>query len=193
MLHAFDGLPCIALVPIPVEGFSHEPELDDEVGGQVLRFALAAFLVPEPEEGGFVSAHDHLSVGATDERTPSKIVYRPQSTLRHRLISGIYEALASTSILKVSIEMRQESILKVSTRQIKAARALLAWSQEQLAAAAAVSIPTIKRLEAQDGPLGGRDETGSKIRLALAAAGVEFIDENGGGPGVRLRHRPEKR
>jgi predicted transcriptional regulator len=56
------------------------------------------------------------------------------------------------------------SILKVSIRQLKAARALLAWSQEQLAAAADVSIPTIKRLEAQDGPLGGRDETGSKIR-----------------------------
>jgi hypothetical protein len=50
-----------------------------------------------------------------------------------------------------------------------------------------VSIPTIKRLEAQDGPLGGRDETGIKIRSALELAGVEFIDENGGGPGVRLR------
>jgi hypothetical protein len=50
-----------------------------------------------------------------------------------------------------------------------------------------VSVPTIKRLEAQDGPLGGRNETGRKIRLALESAGVEFIDENGGGPGVRLR------
>ena len=50
-----------------------------------------------------------------------------------------------------------------------------------------LSIPTIKRLEAQDGPLGGRSETGSKIRSALEAAGVEFIDENGSGPGVCLR------
>jgi transcriptional regulator with XRE-family HTH domain len=90
--------------------------------------------------------------------------------------------------------MRQKSILKVSIRQVKASRALLAWSQEQLAAAAGVSIPTVKRLEAQDGPLGGRSETGSKIRSALEAAGVEFIDENGGGPGVRLRkrQRPKK-
>jgi transcriptional regulator with XRE-family HTH domain len=90
--------------------------------------------------------------------------------------------------------MPQKSILKVSIRQIKAARALLAWSQEQLAAAADVSIPTIKRLEAQDGPLGGRSETGSKIRSALEAAGVEFIDENGGGLGARLRkrQRPKK-
>jgi transcriptional regulator with XRE-family HTH domain len=89
--------------------------------------------------------------------------------------------------------MPPESILKVSIRQVKAARALLAWSQEQLAVAADVSIPTIKRLEAHEGLLGGRNETGTKIRLALEAAGVEFIDENGGGPGVRLRKRQQKK
>jgi predicted transcriptional regulator len=89
--------------------------------------------------------------------------------------------------------MRYKSILKVSIRQIKAARSLLAWSQDDLAAAADVSIPTIKRLEAQDGPLGGRGETGIKIRSALESAGVEFIEENGGGAGVRLRKRPQKR
>ena len=80
-----------------------------------------------------------------------------------------------------------KSILKVSIRQIKAARALLDWSQEQLASAADVSIPTIKRLEASDGPLGGRGQTAEKILNSLAAAGVEFIEENGGGPGVRLK------
>ena len=84
-------------------------------------------------------------------------------------------------------------ISKVSIRQIKAARALLSWSQEQLAEAADISIPTIKRLEAQDGPLGGRSATGNKIHMALQTAGVEFIDENGGGPGVRLRKRTSKR
>ena len=88
--------------------------------------------------------------------------------------------------------MRQMSILKVSIRQIKAARALLAWSQEELASAARISVPTIKRLEANDGPLGGRAETGAKIRTALEAAGVEFINENGGGPGVRLRKRQQR-
>ena len=89
--------------------------------------------------------------------------------------------------------MPRKSILKVSIRQVKAARSLLGWSQEQLAVAAGVSIPTIKRLEARDGPLGGRNETGSKIRSALEGAGVEFIDENGGGPGVRLRHHSQKK
>jgi hypothetical protein len=54
-------------------------------------------------------------------------------------------------------------------------------------------MPTIKRLEAADGPMGGRDDTGAKIHSALESAGVEFIDENGGGPGVRLRKRTMRR
>jgi hypothetical protein len=61
-----------------------------------------------------------------------------------------------------------------------------------LAAAAQISIPTIKRLEAGDGPLGGRSETGDKIRKALQAAGIEFLDENGGGLGVRFRKPGDK-
>jgi transcriptional regulator with XRE-family HTH domain len=89
--------------------------------------------------------------------------------------------------------MRAPSIPKVSIRQIKAARALLGWSQEQLALASDVSIPTIKRLESQEGFLGGRAETGAKIETALRRAGVEFIEENGGGPGVRLKKSPIKR
>jgi hypothetical protein len=55
-----------------------------------------------------------------------------------------------------------------------------------------VSIPTIKRLEAHDGALGGRHETGTKIRFTLETAGIEFIDENSGGLGVRLRKRQRK-
>jgi predicted transcriptional regulator len=80
----------------------------------------------------------------------------------------------------------RNSIPKVSVRQVKAARALLGWAQDDLAAAAGVSVPTIKRLEAFDGPIGGRDETAEKIVSAILANGVEFIDENGGGAGVRL-------
>jgi ribosome-binding protein aMBF1 (putative translation factor) len=83
------------------------------------------------------------------------------------------------------IEMK--SILKVSIRQIKAARALLGWSQEDLAAMAGVSVPTVKRLEAADGLLGGREDTGIKLRGALERAGIEFT--NGKQPGVHLRKR----
>jgi len=93
------------------------------------------------------------------------------------------------SILLVSIWSVRMSILKVSIRQLKAARTLVGWSQDELAAAADVSLPTIKRLEAAEGWLGGRQTTAHKIRTALERAGVEFIDENGGGPGVRLRKR----
>lgn len=84
------------------------------------------------------------------------------------------------------------SILKVSIRQVKAARALLDWSQAKLATASGVSEPTIKRLESADGELGGREETAQKIVDALVAAGAEFFDgeySSSGGPGVRLRDR----
>ena len=79
------------------------------------------------------------------------------------------------------------SILKVSIRQIKAARSLLGWSQEDLADQSAISLPTIKRLEAGDGSLGGRKETIEAIHSALSKGGVVFIPENGGGAGVRLK------
>jgi predicted transcriptional regulator len=85
------------------------------------------------------------------------------------------------------------SILKISIRQIKAARALLAWSQDDLTEASGVSKPTIARLESEDGPIGGRAETGDKLIAALQKAGVEFITENGGGAGVRLRKRAGRR
>jgi predicted transcriptional regulator len=79
------------------------------------------------------------------------------------------------------------SIPKVSIRQLKAARALLGWSQEVLAEMATVSVPTIKRLEAAEGELGGRAETNKRLIRALQEGGVEFIHENGVGVGVRLK------
>jgi transcriptional regulator with XRE-family HTH domain len=81
----------------------------------------------------------------------------------------------------------------LTTRQIKAARALLGWSQADLAEKSGVSEPTVARLESMDGELGGRELTVGKIRAAIEAAGIEFIDENGGGRGVRLKKRHKKR
>jgi transcriptional regulator with XRE-family HTH domain len=83
------------------------------------------------------------------------------------------------------------SILKISIRQIKAARSLLGWSQDDLATASGISKPTIGRLEAidTDEPIGGRAETGAALVAALVKAGVEFIAENGGGAGVRMKKR----
>ena len=69
----------------------------------------------------------------------------------------------------------------------RAARALVGWSQDQLAEASAVATKTIADFERQARvpyPRTLRD-----IRTALEDAGVEFIAENGGGPGVRLKKK----
>jgi hypothetical protein len=50
-----------------------------------------------------------------------------------------------------------------------------------------VSLPSVKRLETQPGALAAQERTIAELRNALEKAGVEFIEENGGGPGVRLR------
>ncbi len=81
------------------------------------------------------------------------------------------------------------TIQNVSNRQIKAARALVGWSQEHLTAASGVSLPTVKRLESADGLLGGRPGTRDRLIDALARAGIVFIDEDGQGAGVRLRSK----
>jgi predicted transcriptional regulator len=81
----------------------------------------------------------------------------------------------------------------ITIRQVKAARALLGWSQFHLAKAAGISEPTIARLESAQGELGGREDTIRRIREAFEAGGIEFIDENGGGSGVRLSKRALKR
>jgi len=94
------------------------------------------------------------------------------------------------SIEKLSIR----DYLELATiRQVKAARALLGWSQADLARYSDVSEPTIARLESIEGELGGREDTAKKIQIALEDGGIEFIDENGGGSGVRLKKRTSKR
>ena len=86
--------------------------------------------------------------------------------------------------------MIQKGSRKISAvmtiEQLRAARGLLGWSQSELAAHAGLSLPTVKRLEAEFGPRVSSEARGT-LQRAIEAAGVEFIDENGGGPGVRLR------
>jgi len=66
------------------------------------------------------------------------------------------------------------------------------WSQSKLAERAGLSLPTVKRVEIDLG-LRVSEEARNKLRRASESAGVEFIDENGGGPGVRLRKRHQKK
>jgi hypothetical protein len=60
------------------------------------------------------------------------------------------------------------------------------WSQTDLANSAGLSLPTVKRVEADLG-IQVSEKARAKLRQALESAGVEFIEENGGGPGVRFR------
>ena len=74
--------------------------------------------------------------------------------------------------------------------KIRAARALLRWSAEDLARASTLGVTTIRRAELTEAQTSMTTANDLAVRRALEAAGVEFIDDNGGGPGVRLRQRP---
>jgi transcriptional regulator with XRE-family HTH domain len=78
------------------------------------------------------------------------------------------------------------SFALVDACQLRAARALLGLSQSRLAEFAGISVPTLKRAEA-GGPIKVAATSVSAIVRALEQAGAEFIPENGGGAGVRLR------
>ena len=73
----------------------------------------------------------------------------------------------------------------ITPAQCRAARALVDWSQQQLADAAKIGNATIRNFE------GGKSEPQSAtldvVRRALEKAGVEFLPPNGSGAGVRLK------
>jgi len=69
--------------------------------------------------------------------------------------------------------------------QLRAARALIAWSQFKLAREAKVDLLLIRLYEQSRGQY--RAEVLRMLRTALESAGVVFVEENGDGPGVRLR------
>jgi transcriptional regulator with XRE-family HTH domain len=79
----------------------------------------------------------------------------------------------------------------ITGRQIRAARALLGIDQKTLAEMAGLSVPTVQRMEANDGTVGGTVESMTRVIGAIETAGVEMINEGaasaGVGRGVRLR------
>jgi predicted transcriptional regulator len=79
----------------------------------------------------------------------------------------------------------------ITPEQSRAARGLLDWNQQDLAKEAGVGIVTVHQLEA--GTSQPRRATLQVIKRAFEKAGVEFIDENGGGAGVRLKRQSKKR
>ncbi len=71
----------------------------------------------------------------------------------------------------------------VTNAQVRAARGLLNWTVRDLAEKSRVHRNTVTRIETEATAYG---HSLAAIARALEAAGVEFISENGGGPGVRL-------
>lgn len=72
----------------------------------------------------------------------------------------------------------------VTSAQIRGARGLLNWTVRDLAEKSGVHRNTVTRIETEATRAG---HAITVIQAALEAAGVEFMEENGGGPGVRLR------
>ena len=80
---------------------------------------------------------------------------------------------------------------EITSAQCRAARALLGWGQGRLAEKAKVALKTL--VDFERGNRSPHDATLDSLQAALGRAGVEFIPENGGGPGVRLRKPPARR
>ena len=75
----------------------------------------------------------------------------------------------------------------LTSAQIRAARSLVRWRAEDLARQSAVGVATIRRAELAEEETSMTMANDLAVRRALESAGVEFIDENGGGAGVRLK------
>ena len=80
----------------------------------------------------------------------------------------------------------------ITAEQIRGARAILRWSAQKLAKQTGVSWPTIQRMEASEGVPSSISKNLQAVQRTLEDAGIVFIDENGGGAGVRLRDRRER-
>ena len=74
--------------------------------------------------------------------------------------------------------------------QLRMARAAVGWGVRELAEKAGVTANTVTRIENGSD---ARQSTMDSLQQALETAGVVFIDENGGGPGVRLRKRQQRK
>lgn len=87
----------------------------------------------------------------------------------------------------IEINMQSDDLKTITGAQIRAARALLKMSAEDLAKAASVGVATVRRAEGSDGDPNITAANNFAVKRYLEAAGIVFIPENGGGAGVRLK------
>ena len=83
--------------------------------------------------------------------------------------------------------MKQRRAAMRFSTQIRAARALLAWSQNQLAHKAGVGVATLQRIEQNEDVLKGNFSTILKTQRALEEAGIHFTEDGAGEIGVTLK------
>jgi DNA-binding XRE family transcriptional regulator len=174
-------------VPSPVEPLGGEAEL--------LRPDLAALLLPQANEGFFVLS---MMIRASEPPMKCRRSIGLPCTLCNIASSfalrTVGQRVAADSPLMIQrdhsllIQRDQRKSDVVTNEQLRAARALLGLSQTEVALRAGLSVPTIKRLEGGFGPKVS-DEARERLQKALEGAGIEFIEENGGGAGVRFRRR----
>ncbi|WP_246704018.1 helix-turn-helix domain-containing protein [Rhizobium sp. P38BS-XIX] len=88
------------------------------------------------------------------------------------------------------INSKSHEFNKITGTQLRAARAMIHWSAKDLAQAAGIGVATVSRAEVEDGVPSVTSANLKAMQLALEAAGIEFIPENGGGVGVRLKKKP---
>jgi transcriptional regulator with XRE-family HTH domain len=81
--------------------------------------------------------------------------------------------------------------MAVTSAQLRMARAAIGWTVRDLANATGLHRNTITNIET--GRYAGDPKTLEIVEAALSKAGIEFIEENGGGPGVRLKQSQKKR
>jgi DNA-binding XRE family transcriptional regulator len=94
-------------------------------------------------------------------------------------------------LMSLFVTLARRNVMKRDIRpeQLRAARALINWTREDLAAASGVTIRTLARIE--NGQTVPRATTLQSLIRSFETAGIEFIAENGGGVGVRLTRRSD--
>lgn len=74
----------------------------------------------------------------------------------------------------------------MSSAQLRAARAMLRWTAADLAKASKVGVATVRRVEVVEGEIPVTAANEAALRRALESAGIEFLEENTAGEGVRF-------
>jgi hypothetical protein len=125
------------------------------------------------------------------QRVQVLLAYRAHANMQALMREKIALEIMTDHAIADTPGVQQHPTCMLTGAQIRAARGLLGWSAGDLALRAGLSYATIQRAESADGVPTTQGQNLYAIQQALAAGGVEFINDGqisaAGGPGVRLR------